>query len=102
MRADLAVIESKDENQFVYDLLKNTSDNHHGWIGLYRKDDNKFYWVDGRPQKDQKYHNWATGEPSHHRQGEKCVLLHTGNKKGTWNDNWCSVANYVAVCQRPI
>ncbi|XP_044181051.1 uncharacterized protein LOC114966927 [Acropora millepora] len=102
LRADLAVIESKDENQFVYDLLKNTSDNHHGWIGLYRKDDNKFYWVDGRPQKDQKYHNWATGEPSHHRQGEKCVLLHTGKKKGTWNDNWCSVANYVAVCQRPI
>ena len=49
--AELAVIKPEDENQFVYDLLTNTSDARDGWIGLYRKADNKSYWLDGRPEE---------------------------------------------------
>ena len=101
MGADLAVIKSKDENQFVYDLLRNISDNRNGWIGLYRKDDNKFYWVDDRPEVGN-YRNWARYEPSDHQKGEKCVIFGVDDKKGTWNDVWCYIARFVAVCQRPI
>ena len=45
------VVTKSKENQFVYNLLRNTSGVRDGWIGLYRKADNKFYWLDGRPAK---------------------------------------------------
>ena len=101
MGADLVVIESEDENQFVYNLLRNISDNLNGWIGLYRKDDNKFYWVDDRPE-EANYRNWAHGEPNNYQNGENCVSPIVGDSKGRWNDVPCSIASYVAVCQRPI
>ena len=46
------MIKSEDENGFVYDLLSNHRGNRSGWIGLYRKADNKFYWLDDRPRRE--------------------------------------------------
>ena len=42
------MIKSMDENQFLYDLLRNTSVVRAGDIGLLRRADNKFYWIDNR------------------------------------------------------
>ena len=55
------------------------------WLGLYRKADNKFYWIDDTPLAGH-YSAWGIGEPYHFR--EKCV--HTLLKEeGRWNDNIC-------------
>ena len=45
------MIKSKFENQFVYDLLRNTSDAGAGWIGLHRRADKKFYCLDNRTKE---------------------------------------------------
>ncbi|XP_067047235.1 C-type lectin domain family 4 member E-like [Acropora muricata] len=98
--ADLAVIKSEDENQFFYHLLRNTSDGlRDGWIGLYRKADNKFYWLDDRPAEGN-YQRWGKGEPS--GGGENCVHLRGGDSGGTWNDLSCLTTYPVAICQWPI
>ena len=98
--ADLAVIKSEDENQFVYDLLRNSSGARDGWIGLYRKADNKFYWLDDRPEEGN-YQKWNDGEPS--GGNEDCGELVGSNgilKKGKWNDKPCSNIGPVSICQR--
>ena len=95
------MIKSKDENQFVYNLLKNTSGVRDGWIGLYRKADNKFYWLDGRPAKGH-FQKWNDGEPSDSGGNEDCVNLYGGNFDGKWNDQVCSYTGNAAICQWPI
>ncbi|XP_015765151.1 PREDICTED: neurocan core protein-like isoform X2 [Acropora digitifera] len=99
--ADLAVIKSEEENQFVYDLLRNTSGDHRGWIGLHRKADNKFYWLDSRPVKGN-FKNWDKREPSNGKTNEDCVHLKKSNPDGKWNDRKCSDKSPVAICQWPI
>ena len=89
------MIKSEDENQFVSDLLRNTTGARDGWIGLHRKADNKFYWLDGRPV-DGNYEKWNKGEPSDGN--EDCVHLHGGNSDGTWNERSCSYANKFRCC----
>ena len=99
--ADLAVIKSEEENQFVYDLLRNTSGGHHGWIGLHRKADDEFYcWLDSRPEEGN-FKKWGKRSKSPSR--ENCVhILLKGGKAGKWNDRSCSDPNPVAICQWPI
>ena len=102
--ADLAVIKSENENQFIYDLLRNTSGSRDGWIGLYRKANNKFYWLDDRPEEGN-YQKWNHGEPSN-GVTEDCGRIIGGNygnkEKGKWNDTPCSKSSPVAICQWPI
>ena len=61
------------------------------WIGLYRKDDNMFYWIDDTPLAGQ-YSTWAKGKPD--SQNEKCAnIFITGPKRkyGKWNDLTCNL-----------
>ena len=103
--ADLTVIKSEDENQFVSDLLRNTSGDSHGWIGLYRKADSKFYWLDDRPEEGN-YQNWKGGEPNNNQSNEDCVVLIIKLKERKsyrkWNDRKCTERSHVAICQWPI
>ena len=103
--ADLAVIKSEDENQFVSDLLRNTSGDRHGWIGLYRKADSKFYWLDDRPEEGN-YQNWRYGRGSKGQSNENCVHLMIGLKQrsnyGKWYNQKCSYTSLVPICQWPI
>ena len=98
--ADLAVIKSENENQFVYDLLRNTSGDRSGWIGLYRRADREFYWLDDRPRKGN-YQKWNDGEPNDAHGTEDCGHVIGGNSDGKWNDITCSTS-LVAICQWPI
>ena len=99
------MIKSEDENQFVSDLLRNTSGDCHGWIGLYRKADNKFYWLDDLPEEGN-YQNWKPGGRSNGGSNEDCVVLIINLKEkkyyGKWNDRKCSDTSHVAICQWPI
>ncbi|XP_067028314.1 C-type lectin domain family 4 member E-like [Acropora muricata] len=103
--ADLAVIKSEDENQFVYDLLRNTSRAHDGWIGLYRrKTDKKFYWLDGRTAEGN-FQKWNDGELSNGATEDFGRILGDSNeekKKGNWNDTPRSSTMTLAICQWPI
>ena len=99
--ADLAVIKSEEENQFVYDLLRNTSGDHYGWIGLHRKADNKFYWLDSR-LVNERFQKWGGGKPSKRYKKEDCVHLMKTTTDGKWNNRNCSDTSPVAICQWPI
>ena len=94
------MIKSEDENQFVSDLLRNTSGDRHGWIGLYRKADRKFYWLDDRPVEGN-YQIWKYGEPSKARKNEDCVhlIIIKGQSYRKWNNRECSDTSPVAICQ---
>ena len=100
------MIKSEEENQFVSDLLRNTSGTHSGWIGLYRKKaDDKFHWLDDRPAEGN-YQKWSHGEQNDVRGNEDCVELVRNSdgylEKGKWNDKSCSNIDDVAICQWPI
>ena len=108
LTADLAIIRSADENNFIFDLIRNqqTVTNGGAWLGLCRKDDNKFYWIDNTPLEGQ-YSAWANDEPNNHV--EKCVQMYgKGPNEGKWNDESCSMdAKFsdsapVALCQKAI
>lgn len=101
---DLAVIKSADENKFIFDLVKKqkTVTTYGVWLGLYRKADNKFYWVDGTPEAGQ-YSAWAKGEPNSFY--EKCAHMYGAtSRQGTWNDKECNMSyssiNPVVLCQK--
>ncbi|KAL9979431.1 hypothetical protein ACROYT_G017102 [Oculina patagonica] len=104
---DLAIIRSEDENNCIRDLvMKQQTVQHWGvWIGLHRKDDTKFYWIDDTPLEGQ-YSAWASGEPNSIH--EKCVHTYTqqGRIRGKWNDKRCNLDESqrlsapVVLCQR--
>ena len=110
--ADLAVITSETQNEFLYGLINSkTQDSWYGtWIGLERnaQDENKFYWVDGTPLSGQ-YSNWASGEPNGN--SEKCGLFWgpEASKPNKWNDAYCDFSIRVSegkpkplvLCQKP-
>ena len=105
---DLPKITSASENQFTSDLFtkqqKITSFG--AWIGLHRKADNKFYWVDDTLLTG--YSNWNTGEPNN--VAEKCGhMFSTGSAKGKWNDLPCTLQSNsfaktspVVLCQKKV
>ena len=108
MGADLAIIRSSTENDFVSRIVKKqkTATWFGAWLGLQRNDDSKFYWVDGTPLKGQ-YSAWSTGEPNN--LDEKCGHMwgSTGQKPGKWNDLKCHLAFHtfgktlpVVLCQK--
>ena len=92
------MIKSEDENRFVYDLLRNTVGARYAWIGLHRKADNEFYWLDDRPA-NRSYQKWNDGEPNDQGDVEDCGHLLVNGK---WNDISCSKSIAVAICQWPI
>lgn len=102
---DLAIIRSAADNSFVTGLMKlqKTQREYGGWIGLFRKDDTKFYWVDGTPLQGH-YSAWNDGEPSNSNGEENCTHI---LPNGKWNDLHCESNDDlskapVIVCQRPI
>ena len=100
--ADLAVIKSEEENQFVYDLLRNTSGDYHGWIGLHGKAD-KYYWLDGRPEEGS-FKKWGAGKRISPSKGNCVNLINRIKSKfnGKWNARSCSDITPVAICQLAI
>ena len=108
---DLVIIRSQDENNFARDLVRNqqTDQAFGAWLGLYRRTDNAFYWIDGTPLAGQ-YSAWASGEPNNHNSnGEGCAHMYASNPwgrtPGEWNDIACdlskatSTKTFVALCQ---
>ena len=88
---DLAIIKSADENNFIFTLLKKqkTITDWGVWLGLVRKADKKFYWIDDTPLA-KGYRAWGSGEPNNARGIEKCGNMY-GLGVGKWNDLPCDI-----------
>ena len=74
MGANLVLIKSEEESQFVNNLM-NKSSSDRGWIGMERNaHDKKLYWIDGSPAYPFKftYTNWHSRQPDHHQNKEGC------------------------------
>ena len=98
--ADLAVIKSPDENDFIYQLVEKAKSSLHGtWIGLHRKADTEFYWLDDTPLRES-YEKWNGNEPNNARGDEDCVWM-MNIEPGPWNDQSCSFAAML-LCQKSI
>lgn len=106
MDANLAKINSQEENNFVLDLAhRHAPSAERVWIGLKWEElpkDSDFYWYD---HSFPTFKNWAPGEPNGNAK-EPCVLMYVGkyNKlpqwgAGYWNDINCE-EKIAAVCKR--
>ena len=90
---DLAIIRTAGENNFILGLVKKqkTITTWGVWLGLNRKSDNKFYWIDGTPLKGN-YSPWGSGEPNNMYNNEYCSnMFGTRSRAGKWNDLWCTL-----------
>lgn len=97
--ANLPVIKSAAENDFLVDLMENDGWSFHFWLGMESVNrDNVFQWVDGTQVADG-FSAWAPGEPNL-RGIENCAYMYmTGLKKGWWNNNECWRIRSL-VCQK--
>jgi len=109
MGADLAIITSAQQQSFIFNLVKKQDKlTVWGvWIGLQRKADSKFYWVDGTPLEGH-YQNWYIGEPNNYRgRREDCANVYGkqagAGKAGAWNDLPCGHGGSSGLlCQKTI
>uniref|UniRef100_A0A3B3HYY4 C-type lectin domain-containing protein n=1 Tax=Oryzias latipes TaxID=8090 RepID=A0A3B3HYY4_ORYLA len=85
IEADLVVINTKEENEFISKLNKQKF-----WIGLSDRDlEGTWKWVDGSSLDL----FWASGQPDNHKGGEDCGhMLAYFESPGLWNDVQCSFA----------
>jgi hypothetical protein len=81
--ADLAVIETAEENEHVKRLVQQKSDSGAGcWIGATDAGhEGQWRWVNGKPLAP--YSNWHHGEPNNLCHGENFAHMWPD---GTWND----------------
>ena len=89
MGGDLVVINSSEENEFVYGLAVEQENVPEGkaWIGLFKNtEDSKWYWVDGTPLEGH-FEYWGEGEPNNYGGDENCG--HFFGEPTTWNDASC-------------
>ena len=93
--------------QLHFNLIQsqNTFTKWGAWIGMERKSDGKFYWIDNSPVEGS-YSIWAGGEPNNAGGSENCVQMYGNDPLGkTWNDFSCEVGVNnapVIVCQRAL
>ena len=89
MGGDLVIIRSAQENDFIFELVEKLNKVFGVWLGLQRKADSKFYWIDDTPVEGN-YQNWNLGEPNDNGGIEDCGHMYgKGSSAGKWNDSPC-------------
>ena len=107
--ADLPIIKSAEENEFIGDLVfKQTIVTWGGaWIGIKRHADNKLYWTDGTPVAGG-YTAWSRGNPSNSGGHEGCGQIMGRANPGwehqekKWNDLPCALVGNWARNKYPV
>ena len=79
MNADLVVIKSQEEMDFIYSLFVKPLQSGSAWIGLNFKG-GSFLWIDGTKVA---YRNWNIGEPNNIKGVEHCGRLWYTAASGT-------------------
>jgi hypothetical protein len=94
--ANLITIHSKDEQDFLTNLLFKTHKVVDAvWIGA-KYSSNKFKWID---DSDLSFTNWAEGSPSNTTDKTCLQMIPEGSSMGKWADEPCNKNNKV-VCQK--
>uniref|UniRef100_A0A670JGG9 C-type lectin domain-containing protein n=1 Tax=Podarcis muralis TaxID=64176 RepID=A0A670JGG9_PODMU len=90
--ADLVVIESESERQFLWKYLYRSDYDH--YIGLTVDFEKSYRWLNGTPVT---YEAWAPNEPNFSNEDENCVVMYYST--GLWNDINCGAENRF-ICER--
>nr|XP_054600932.1 CD209 antigen-like protein E [Nothobranchius furzeri] len=105
--ADLVKIDSREEQEFLVEKVKNfVMDDWEGfWIGLTDSEvEGIWTWVDGSPL-DSRMKFWLEGQPDNAKarspSGEDCVTILKGGAEdlNTWNDDICRLA-HKSICEK--
>ena len=101
MSADLPIIKSQSENDFIHRLMEE-EDIEYVWLGMERNNSG-FFWFDGSPAEPSQgalYSAWKNNELEQKYWGsEKCALLELNTKK--WKDDLCYYWEKIYVlCQK--
>lgn len=84
MNGYLATITSKEENDFLYNYVKNESGHENAYFGFTDElFEGTWKWVNGEKVD---YTNWASGEPNSENQSEDSAMFYYKFQDGTWND----------------
>lgn len=96
--ADLAVIESQNENEFLKRFLNEHHSASHVWIGATDIfNEGHFMWL--RSFKSVAFNDWSVGEPNqaHGSNSEDCVQMRR-EFQWQWNDESCAQTDHF-VCE---
>ena len=101
MSAELPIIKSQSENDFICSLMEN-KDIEYVWLGMERNKSG-FFWFDGSPAEPSQgalYSAWKDNELDRGSWiSEKCALLELNTKK--WRDHDCIYKKSIYVlCQK--
>nr|XP_046263019.1 C-type lectin domain family 4 member M-like isoform X2 [Scatophagus argus] len=93
--ADLVVIDSRDEQQFIYKLIKPDKN---AWIGLTDSlQEGTWMWVDGTPVTTT---YWEPGQPNSYNGNQDCgEIVPKSSGVGQWNDDGC-FADQIWICEK--
>ncbi|XP_013381120.2 low affinity immunoglobulin epsilon Fc receptor-like [Lingula anatina] len=92
--ARLVSIENEQENNFVWNLVKDVHSDDRVWLGAHDKNrEGTWFWLNG---KQMTYSKWDRGQPDN-RYDEDCLDM--WQEHGRWNDLDCSDRNQGLVCE---
>ena len=100
MSADLPIIKSQWENDFIANLMKQP-ERKRVWLGM-KRNQSGFFWLDGSPAEPSQrvpYSAWGNNELRRNHQEEKnCAFLDSHSKR--WVDSNCIVDKIYVICQK--
>ncbi|XP_010745622.3 low affinity immunoglobulin epsilon Fc receptor [Larimichthys crocea] len=92
--ADLAIIDSREEQVFVNGLLKS---GYNAWIGLSDSlEEGTWVWLDGTPVT---IAYWQPGQPNSFNRNQDCGEIVQKEGGGEWNDDGC-FAEQLGICEK--
>ena len=100
MSADLPIIKSLSENDFIHSLRRKHSTSEYVWLGM-RRNQSGFLWFDSSPaeQSQGALYSARAENGLENKRNEKCALLELNTK--VWRDYQCQgVSKGYVLCQK--
>ncbi|KAM7065499.1 C-type lectin domain family 4 member E-like isoform 2-T3 [Acridotheres tristis] len=98
MGSHLVVINSKAEQEFLSEQIKQPPERINFYIGLFEEKEGQWHWVDGTPF-DVTAAFWRKGEPNNGLD-ENCTVIHRPEQTlNNWNDVPSSRTSFYRICE---
>ncbi|KAM7065503.1 C-type lectin domain family 4 member E-like [Acridotheres tristis] len=100
MGSHLVVINSKAEQEFLSEQIKQPPERDNFYIGLFEEKEGQWHWVDRTPF-DVTAAFWRKGEPNNEN-GENCTVMHVPTQApNNWNDI-ASILELHRICEAEV